>query len=250
MSGNEIIINETAAEELGIDKDPLGKQIFVGDQNKYEVVGVVKDFHFTSLQQAIAPLVMFPVKDTQQTMFVMGGYLTVRLAPTTNLMAIIAHLEKIYQKYESGKPFDYFFLDNAFDQLYKYQDRLANLSSTFTIFAVLISCLGLFGLTAFTTEHRTKEIGIRKVLGASATNIVTSLTKDFMRLVLFAFFLSVPIAWIIMQKWLQDYAYKIQIEWWIFALAGTLALFIALVTISYQSIKAALANPVDSLRNE
>jgi putative ABC transport system permease protein len=247
---NRVILNQTAVQKLGLGKDPVGKRIPFGGEQA-EVVGVVKDFHFQSLQQAIEPLAMFPVPLSDAgKMFAYGGYLSVRLSPRADLPQSIARLEAIYRKYNPGKPFEYHFLDDTFDQLYKYHDRLANLSGAFTAFAILISCLGLFGLAAFTAERRTKEIGIRKVLGASVAGLVGLLSKDFLKLVGIAFIAAVPVAWYAVNQWLQDFAYKISMNWWLFALAGGMAGIIALFTVIFQAAKAALANPVDSLRNE
>lgn len=179
-----------------------------------------------------------------------GGYLSIRLKEGAELKESLIKLEDIYSKYEADTPFEYFFLDDAFDSLYKYHDRLADISGIFTGFAILISCLGLFGLSAFTTERRTKEIGIRKVLGASVGNIIALLSKDFLRLVLLSFLIAAPLASYLMQLWMQEFAYQVGIRIWIFMLSGGIALLIAFFTVSYQSIKAALTNPVNSLRNE
>ncbi|MCY7359295.1 MAG: ABC transporter permease, partial [Rudanella sp.] len=149
-----------------------------------------------------------------------------------------------------GQPFNYSFLDDDFDRMYRSEQRVGTIALIFALLAILISCLGLFGLAAFMAEQRTKEIGVRKVLGASVVSIVTLLSKDFLKLVLIAIVIASPIAWWAMHRWLQDFAYKIDIEWWVFALAGLLAVGIALLTVSFQSIKAALMNPVKSLRSE
>ncbi len=247
---NQVILNETAVQQLGLGKKPVGQRIpFGGEQ--VEVVGVVKDFHFQSLQHAIEPLAMFPVSEKETGgLFASGGYVSVRLSPRDDLPQRIARLEAIYRKYNPGKPFEYHFLDDNFDRLYKNHDRLANLSGIFTAFAILISCLGLFGLAAFTAERRTKEIGIRKVLGASVSGIVALLSGDFLKLVAVAFVAAVPVAWYAVHQWLQDFAYKTSLNWWLFAAAGGLAGVIALCTVIFQATKAALANPVDSLRSE
>jgi len=247
---NTVIVNETAVAQLGLGKDPLGKKIMLGGKdNQAEIIGVVKDFHFASPQQAIAPLVMFPVGDVGNV-FGFGGNLTIRLASRTDLPRSIAACRALYRKYEPGKPFEYFFLDDSFDKLYKYHDQLAGISGSFTAIAILISCLGLFGLATFTAERRTREIGIRKVLGASVAGIVVLLSKDFVRLAAVAFALAVPVAWYCINHWLQDFAYKISLGWSLFALAGGAALLITLGTVIVQAARAALANPVDSLRSE
>jgi putative ABC transport system permease protein len=212
---------------------------------------VVNDFNFMSLEQSIAPLVLYIVPDTAQARLMnYGGFISIRLFPHADLPETLATVEKIYRKYEADAPFEYFFLDEVFDQQYKSQDRLAGISRAFTGCALLISCLGLFGLAAFTAERRTKEIGIRKVLGASAGNIIVLLSRDFLRLVLLSCLIAVPLAAYLMHRWLEEFAYRISMAWWVFALAGGLALLIALLTVSYQSLKAASANPVDSLRSE
>ena len=150
----------------------------------------------------------------------------------------------------SGMPFSYRFLDNAFNQMYDNERRVGKIAITFSVLAILIACLGLFGLATFIAEQRTKEIGIRKVLGASVNGIVQLLSKDFLRLVLISFVIATPVAWYFMNKWLQDFNYRVNIGWWVFALAGFIALIIALVTVSTQAIRAALANPINNLRTE
>jgi putative ABC transport system permease protein len=163
---------------------------------------------------------------------------------------MIGRVEQVYAKLSAEKPFEYYFLDQTFNSIYKAETRLATLFGAFTAFALFIACLGLFGLAAFTAEARTKEIGVRKVLGASVSSIVALLSKDFLKLVLIAIVIASPVAWYAMNRWLQDFAYRIEIEWWVFALAGLLAVGIALLTVSFQSVKAALMNPVKSLRSE
>ena len=149
-----------------------------------------------------------------------------------------------------GAPFSYEFLDQGFDNMYRAEQRVGKIAITFAVLAILIACLGLFGLATYMAEQRTKEIGIRKVLGASVSNMVAMLSKDFLKLVAISFVLAVPLAWWAMYKWLQDFAYRVNISWWVFVLAGAIALAIAIVTVSFQAIKAALANPVKSLRAE
>ncbi len=247
----KVLINETAAKELGY-REPLGSYIPLGDkpEDKVEIVGILKDFNIESLQARINPMMIWPVQDTAGNLMQTGGYLSVRLDKKAELPGKIAQFRKMYSRYEPEKPFEYFFLDEKFNRLYQYQDRLANVLKAFTGFAILIACLGLFGLATFTAERRTKEIGIRKILGASVSQVVTLLSKDFLVLVTVAFVIATPIAWYAMNRWLQDFAYRIDISWWIFAVAGVLALLIALVTVSFQAVKAALANPVKSLRSE
>lgn len=156
----------------------------------------------------------------------------------------------MYEKYDSEKTFEYHFMDEAFESMYKAEDRLSKIFDVFTLFTIIIACLGLFGLTAFAAEQRTKEIGIRKVLGASVASIVSMLSADFLKLVLIAIIIASPVAWYLMQEWLKNFAYRIDIRWPVFVLAGLFAVSIALLTVSYQAIKAAIANPVKSLRTE
>ena len=179
-----------------------------------------------------------------------GGSWFVRLDPKANIPQKITTISKIFQKYQPEKPFEYTFLDDSFYALYKAEDRLAKMFAAFTGFAIFIAGLGLFGLVTFMAETRTKEIGIRKVLGASASAIVALLSRDFFRLVLLANVIAWPLAWWVMHRWLENYSYRIALSWWMFAAAGVGALFVALLTISFQAIKVALANPVNALRNE
>ena len=236
------IINETAAQALGwIPEEAIGQQYINYNDEKKTVIGVVKDFHMHSMHRAIAPLLL-ELGDSY--LF----YIALKVRPE-GLSETIASVEKSIRRY-SPYPFEYQFLDERFDQLYQADLRRGEILAFFTLLSVLIASLGLFGMAAFTARQRTKEIGIRKVLGASVSNIVKLLSQDFLKLVLVGFVIAVPLAWYAMQRWLADFAYRIALEWWIFALAGVIALIVALLTISSQSIQAALSNPVDSLRNE
>jgi putative ABC transport system permease protein len=167
-----------------------------------------------------------------------------------DLPGAIAHARKVWQKYSANYPFDYFFLDDEFNRMYKAEEKLSEIFGYFTFLAIFIACLGLFGLASFTAERKTKEIGIRRVLGASVANIVNLISKEFVTLILVANFIAWPIAYFAMNKWLQNFAYRIDIGWWMFALTGGLALLIAFLTVSTQALKAALANPVEALRYE
>ena len=207
-----------------------------------EVIGVVTDYHQSDLRSLIEPLVIMPATGYEPQM-------AVKLQ-TSDLKNSIAEIGQTWRKFFPGKPFDYRFLDDAFNDTYTRETRMGNIFGIFAGLAVFISCLGLFGLATFMAERRTKEIGIRKILGANVTGIVAMLSKDFLKLVLVAFVIATPVAWYAMNRWLQDFAYRIDISWWVFALAGLLALVIALVTVSFQAVKAALANPVKSLRSE
>ncbi|MEM9674491.1 MAG: ABC transporter permease [Bacteroidota bacterium] len=235
-----IILNETAAKALGwTPEEAIGK--FVKDHKKRTVIGVVKDFHMHSMHMEIAPLMLEMSLDY-------FAFIAIKVRPD-NLEGTLAFLEESLGDY-SPYPFEYQFLDEQFDRLYQVDTRLGEIFGFFTLLSIFIASMGLFGLAAFTAEQRTKEIGIRKVLGASISNIVSLLSQDFLKMIFIGFLLAIPVAWYAMHQWLQDFAYRIDIEWWIFALAGIFAIAIALFTISSQSIRAALANPVDSLRNE
>ncbi len=237
------VLNEAAARQLGWEA-PLEGAFQTWDREPGQVIGIVKDFHFKSLHQKIRPLVlhMLPPGWT-------AWQLAVRLRPE-NLPETLHFLETQWQAFSPAWPFRYRFLDDAFGQLYASDQRLMQLFSYFAGLAFFVTCLGLYGLVAFTTEQRTREIGVRKVLGASVPGIVLLLTRDFARLVLLACILACPVAYLVMDRWLQDFAYRIEISWPIFLIAGLAALGIALLTVSYQSIKAALADPVESLRYE
>jgi putative ABC transport system permease protein len=202
----------------------------------------MKDFHFRSLQQPIKPVSM---------RIEPGGCNLVSInVSATNLPATIAAVENKWKALIPNRPFSYFFLDEYFDKQYRAEERFGKLFLNFAILAIFISCLGLLGLASYSTIQRTKEIGIRKVLGASVSNIVNLLSKDFLKLVAISSLIAFPVAWFAMNKWLQDFAYRIGVSWWVFLMAGTLATLIALFTISFQAIKAAIANPVKSLRTE
>lgn len=238
---DKVILNEKAAKALGFEdvKDALTTKI-TWDERKLQVIGVVKDYHHEGLQKAIGPIIFYPAQVND---------LTLKLS-TDNLPAKLAKVEKIYKKYFVGNPFEYLFVDELFNKQYKAEAQFGKIFSAASILAILIACMGLFGLTVFTVESRTKEIGIRKVLGASVGSISSLLTVDFLKLVLVAIVIASPIAWYFMNQWLADFAYRTPVQWWVFALAGGLALLLAVLTIGFQSVKAALANPVESLRSE
>ena len=238
--------NQTVIKEAGIKGNPLQQPPF----KEYPANGVVNDFHIRSLHGPVSPMMLTVVSDTSRSIMANGGYLLVRLQSQTNVPEALAQLKTIYSRSRPAAPFDYYFLDEAYDQLYAKEEKLARLFNGFTALTLLVACLGLLGLMTFSVDVRAKEIGVRKVLGASVASIVTLLSKDFLKLILIAIVIASPIAWWAMNKWLQDFAYKIDIPWWIFALAGGLATGIALLTISFQSVKAALANPAKSLRSE
>ncbi|AYL97271.1 ABC transporter permease [Mucilaginibacter celer] len=239
-----MVINETAAKTFGYGDNAIGKTITTGigkDIKKYHVIGVVKDFNFSSLRDNVTPLVMALDNDWL-------ARLSIRIN-THNLPALMAQIKKTWKTIAPNEHFEYSFMDADFDALYRTEQRMGQLFILFTGLAIAIACLGLFGLAAYAAEQRTREIGIRKVLGASAAAIVGMLSKDFIRLVGISFFVAAPLAWLVMNKWLQGFAYRDNIQWWVVLLAGAGALFIAFATIGLQSFKAAGANPVESLRS-
>ena len=238
---NAYIINEAALKLIGY-KDPIGRPLSIFDQH-YKIIGVVKDFHFKSLHDPIEPLL---INLNQQ---IHWGFIMVKAQPGQTREAI-ASMQKIHRQLEPKFPFTYSFSDQEYQRLYNNEQLIGRLADGFAILAVFISCLGLLGLAMFTSEQRTKEIGIRKVLGASELNIFGMLSKDFLELVGIALVIASPLAWLLMDNWLREYAYRTNIAWWIFAAAGAGAVGIALLTISFQAVKSALANPVASLRSE
>lgn len=242
------LLNETAVEKLNLGPQPVNQKL----DNQFEVDGVLKDFNYMSLQNKIEPLCLFIVKDsdTSARWSQQGGFLYARLMANANIASLIDQLKRIYEKYDREKPFEVRFMDEAFDAQYKAEDRLSKILGTFTAFATLIALLGLFGLATFIAVQRTKEIGVRKVLGASVQNIALLLSKDFIRLVIAAIVIASPIAWWAVNVWLQNFAYRVTIEWWMFAVPGLFVVVIALLTVSYQAVKAAITNPAKSLRTE
>ena len=240
-----IIINETTAKIIGY-KDPIGKQLFravdqQGHVGAFTIIGVVKNFNFETLHHDVGPL-SFELGT--------GGGLASFKVGTANVNQLIAQVQSKWKSLASGLPFRYRFLDESFDEMYRSEQRVGKIALVFSVLAIFIACLGLFGLATFIAEQRTKEIGIRKVLGASVQGIVQMLSKDFMKLVAISFVIAAPLAWYFMNKWLQDFAYRVSISWWIFVAAGLAALLIALLTVSFQAIRAAISNPVKSLRTE
>jgi len=206
-------------------------------------VGVVKDFHFEDLHHPIQGL-LFEVNS-----YPIYNYIIARLRPV-GLQSTLASMGQTWKRMDPNEPFDYSFLDEQFQRQYDADNRLAGIVGYATALAIVISCLGLFGLAAFSAEQRTKEIGIRKVLGAGAGRIVALLSGDFLKLVLLACVIGIPVGWWATQRWLRDFAYRTPVTWWVFAGAALAAVVIALATISFQALRAATANPVDSLKNE
>lgn len=240
------VINETAVKTLGWGdpENAIGKDLSYGGI-KGKVIGVVKDFHFESLHQQIIPL-LFQLPAPRNGYY---GNISIKV-DGNNIPSALSTIEETWHKYVPNVPFDYSFLDQKFEKLYNSEQQQGRLFTIFSCIAIFIACLGLFGLSAFTITQRVKEIGVRKVLGASVPQIVTELSKDFLKLVIIAAVIALPSAWFFMSRWLHDFAFHITISWWVLLLAGITALIIAFATISFQSIKAALANPVKSLRSE
>jgi putative ABC transport system permease protein len=243
-----VVINEAAAKQIGW-KNPIGKTMTYpgGNNQQFKVVGVVKDFNVESLHDVVTPFAMF--YKTSKTYTSPTSYITVRIKPG-DYAATIAAIQGKWKSFTPDNPFEYSFLDAEFDSLYRADQTIGKVFSVFTFLSLTVACLGLLGLAIYTAQRRTKEIGIRKVLGASVENLVTMLSKDFLKLVIMASVISFPIAWFAMNKWLQDFAYRTPVSWWVFSLAAGITLVIALATISFQSIKAALTNPIKSLHNE
>jgi len=241
-ANSKVLLNERAVAQLGFKSAEEALQTKVKWDERYlEVIGVVKDYHHLGLQKAIEPMIFYPQNSS--------NYVTVKLTPG-ELQDKMSKLENIYKSYFSGNPFEYFFMDENFNKQYVSEKQYGNIFTTASVWAIFIACLGLFGLATFTVESRTKEIGIRKVLGASVTSIVSLLSLDFLKLVFAAIVIASPVAWYFMTDWLKDFEYQIKISWSIFAVGGATAVIIAILTIGFQSVKAALMNPVKSLRSE
>lgn len=243
-----IIVNQTLVNEMGW-KDAIGRSVRVGVDDKgnvisRKIIGVVKDFNTYSLQHKVAPMMLYLpfTANDEDNMYIRIG--------KNNIPATLDYISKVYSRFDIENKVEFHFLDQNFAKQYQSEQKQGNILLIFTILAISIACLGLFGLVTFTAEQRVKEIGIRKVLGASVTSIVTLLSKDLMKLVVIATLVASPLAWYGMSKWLQSFAYRVDINWWIFAIAGVLAVIIAFVTVSIQSVRAANANPAKSLKNE
>ena len=240
------LINEATARKMGY-KEPVGKEMTMW-QRKGKIIGLMKDFHYNSLHTAIEPLIVHLQRSNGDTTNNWGSVLVRTQAGQTK--QALTGMEATFKKFNPHFPFKYSFTDQEFANLYKAENTVSKLSSYFAFIAIFISCLGLFGLATFTAEQRTKEIGIRKVLGASVTNLVGMLSKEFIQLVVLSAFIAFPLGWYFLTGWLEKYAYRIELEWWYFLVAIVVAVLIALFTVSFQSIKAALMNPVKSLRTE
>lgn len=239
-----LILNETAAKLTGF-KNPIGKKLYTTDGNNNTIsgtiIGVVKNFNFASLRKNVGALSLTLGNNSWESAFRFS---------TSDISGLLSKIETKYKAASPDMPFKYSFLDASFDDMYRQEKRVGTVALSFALLAIIIACLGLFGLATYIAEQRTKEIGIRKVLGASVANIVKMLSVDFVKLVLIAFLIAAPIAYWFMDQWLQDFAFRIALNWWIFALTGGVALLIALLTLSFQAIKSAIANPIESLKTE
>ena len=245
LDTSAFLVNEAAVKVLGFNdnNEVLGKDFKYGAR-KGKIIGVFNDFHFESMHEKIVPLVLL-VPRSQYAY----GRISIKVAGN-NIPGALTQIENTWKKFLPDIPFEYTFLDENFARLYKSEDRERSIFTVFAGLAIFIACLGLYGLSAFAISQRIKEIGIRKVLGANVSTIVSLLSKDFLKLVMIAFVIAFFCSWLAMYKWLQDFAYRISMPWWLFIVAGILAGFIAVLTISFQAIKAAIANPVKSLRTE
>ena len=243
-----MFINESAIKALGIKGNPVGQFFNVAEQPTNQPIGgVLKDFHYGGTLSKIRPMAYFLMEaDTS----VISGTFYVKLNSKANIQEKVVKIKNIYEKYDGEHPFDYHFLDEAFNSHFTNIEHMSNMFIIFMVLTIMIACLGLFGLIAFTAETRTKEIGIRKILGASIINIAVLLSKDFLKLIVMAFLIASPVAYYYVNNWLKDFEYRIEVSWWIFALAGLISIIITLLTVSYQAIKVAVANPVKSLRTE
>ncbi|GGC01039.1 ABC transporter permease [Dyadobacter sediminis] len=241
-SNSKVILNEKAVEQFGFQSAEEAVQNKIKWDERYlEVIGVVKNYHHTGLQHAIDPIIFYPQNN--------NTYITIRLAPG-HIQDKMARMESMYKNYFAGNPFDYFFADENFNKQYVSEKQYGKIFTSASVWAIFIACMGLFGLATFTVETRTKEIGIRKVLGASVASIAGLLSADFLKLVFVSIIIASPLAWYFMNSWLEGFEYQVKLSWWIFAAGGTTAILIAVLTVGFQSIKAAMVNPVKSLKSD
>jgi hypothetical protein len=236
------LINEEAVRQMNI-KDPIGKQITVFGNKTGTIVGVLKDYHTASLHESIDPLIL-DIKEGLNF-----GTIIIRTEPGKTQQALQS-LEQVSKAVNPNFPFQYSFMDQQYAKLYKSEQVVGRLSNVFAGLAIIISCMGLLGLAMFSAEQRRKELSIRKILGATVSGIVLGFSRDFVKLVLVALVIAIPISWFMMNQWLQRFAYKIDLAWWIFAVAGLMAILVSLLTISAQALKAAFESPVKNLRSE
>jgi putative ABC transport system permease protein len=239
-----VLVNKTFAQQIGLGDEIIGRKIInVGNrENQPTVVGVLEDFHHNNLKMTINPVVL--------ALQPRGFAFTVARITPFEVSSTLRYLETVWTEQFPNREFNYYFVDDNFRQQYPEEDKMQTIYLFFGTMAIFVACLGLYGLASFAIEQRTKEIGIRKVLGASVPTIALNLSKDFLRLVLLANILAWPLAFYVMNNWLDNFAYRIGLKWWVFLMAGVIALFIALLTISRQTFKSALSNPVNSLRYE
>jgi len=238
-----VVLNEAAVALLGL-KNPIGEKISIAEDLVFTIIGVVQNYHFNSLHQTVSPLAIYRVINP---VYMKHFLVKVR---STNLTQTISHIENSWQKFSNGQPLSFSFLDQNIEKFYKNEQKSGQISAIFSFLAILIGCLGLFGLSAFAAEQRTKELGIRKILGASIPNLLILLSKDFTKLIVIAFIVTVPLSYILMESWLENFAFRINLEITVFILSGMIALSIAMITVSFQLIKAAFLNPVDSIKYE
>ena len=237
----KLMINESAARQLGFDSPQKAAGAVINWGQPFEIVGVVKDYNHQGLQKAVDPIIFMPRRS--------GGRLVLQLS-STNMQTQLRQLEGLYKAAYPGNPFEYFFVDQKYNEQYNTEKQYSQVFALASMLAIFIACLGLFGLASYMTEQRTKEIGVRRVLGASISGILALVSKDFLRLVVISIVIACPIAGYLMKQWLQDFAYQTELAWWMFAGAAGLVIIIAVLTVGFQSLKAALMNPVQSLRNE
>ncbi|MEL6484101.1 MAG: FtsX-like permease family protein, partial [Bacteroidota bacterium] len=242
---NKLIINETSAKILGFEGDAVDKLVTMsidnsGTTKKHRIVGVVKDFHYQSLYQPVEPLIM---------VYQPNPGLIVKTA-SADIAALLANTETLWDQFNPSEPFSYGLLDDLYNQIYVKEQKMGLVLQIFTFLSILIGCMGLFALATFAAEQRLKEIGIRKVLGASVAQVLYMLSKDFLKLIVIAFVVAVPLGYFLTQQWLQEFAYRIEMQWWVFGLSGVLAILIALFTVGWQSFKVAIMNPVSVLKDE
>jgi putative ABC transport system permease protein len=239
------LINETAKKALGWD-DPVGRNLRLVGRRRGPIVGVVRDFHIQSMYQSIEPLALYfkPVAHTWSNI-----YLSIKIRPE-NIPGTLSGIKKTLDRFAPGYPFEYSFFDDVFDQTFRADQKMGSLFQAFALVAILIACLGLFGLSSFSTEQRTKEIGIRKVLGASVPGVVILLGREFLKWVLLANFIAWPVGYFAMNKWLENFAYRTRLTVDIFVLSTVVALVVAAFTVGFQTFKSASANPIESLRYE